>query len=127
MEVPRHWRLKEQRYSLIGEQCPHCETKIFPPRDVCPDCGKLTVPLATDQGSGIVTEIHVESTFEPSTPEHSSAELKTTTHAVVELLNGTKVPTIMLTGSERVPTGALVHVVGISDKDPHQISQYYAK
>lgn len=39
MEIPRHWRLKQQRYGLIGEKCPHCETKIFPPRDICPHCG----------------------------------------------------------------------------------------
>lgn len=39
MEVPRHWRLKKQRYALIGETCPHCHAKIFPPRDVCPECG----------------------------------------------------------------------------------------
>jgi uncharacterized protein len=39
MEVPRHWRLKKQRYGLIGEECPHCSVKIFPPRDVCPECG----------------------------------------------------------------------------------------
>jgi uncharacterized protein len=40
MEVPRHWRLKKQRYALIGEVCPHCDAKLFPPRDVCPHCGK---------------------------------------------------------------------------------------
>ncbi len=39
MEIPRHWRLKQQRYGLIGEVCPHCEVKIFPPRDICPNCG----------------------------------------------------------------------------------------
>lgn len=39
MEIPRHWRLKQQRYGLVGEVCPHCEAKIFPPRDVCPNCG----------------------------------------------------------------------------------------
>lgn len=39
MEIPRHWRLKQQRYSLIGEVCPHCDAKLFPPRDVCPHCG----------------------------------------------------------------------------------------
>ncbi len=38
MEVPRHWRLKKQRYSLTGETCPHCGANIFPPRDVCPEC-----------------------------------------------------------------------------------------
>lgn len=41
MEIPRHWRLKQQRYNLIGEICPdpECNRPIFPPRDVCPDCG----------------------------------------------------------------------------------------
>ena len=39
MENPRYWRLKKQRYGLVGEVCPHCESKIFPPRDVCPECG----------------------------------------------------------------------------------------
>ena len=43
MEVPRHWRLKKQRYQLIGEECPHCEDKIFPPRDICPRCGGGTL------------------------------------------------------------------------------------
>jgi hypothetical protein len=40
MEIPRHWRLKSQRYALVGEVCPHCQVKIFPPRDICPDCGQ---------------------------------------------------------------------------------------
>ncbi len=39
MEVPRHWRLQQQRYALVGEVCPHCDAKLFPPRDVCPHCG----------------------------------------------------------------------------------------
>jgi uncharacterized OB-fold protein len=39
MEIPRHWRLQKQRYALVGEECPHCSAKIFPARDVCPECG----------------------------------------------------------------------------------------
>ena len=39
MEIPRHWRLQKQRYGLLGEVCPHCDAKIFPARDVCPECG----------------------------------------------------------------------------------------
>ena len=39
MDIPRHWRLRQQRYALIGEECPHCRAKLFPPRDVCPKCG----------------------------------------------------------------------------------------
>ncbi len=38
MEVARHWRLKKQRYGLVGEVCPSCGSKLFPPRDVCPEC-----------------------------------------------------------------------------------------
>ncbi len=40
-EIPRHWRLKKQRYGLVGEVCPHCDYKIFPPREgaPCPNCG----------------------------------------------------------------------------------------
>jgi len=43
MEVPRFWRSKQQRYRLVGEKCPHCDVKIFPPRDICPRCGGGTL------------------------------------------------------------------------------------
>lgn len=54
MEVPRHWRLKKQRYMMMGEICPHCDVKIFPPRDICPRCGKGTLKnnLETKVGTG---------------------------------------------------------------------------
>ena len=54
MEVPRHWRLKKQRYSLVGEVCPHCEVKIFPPRDVCPECGGEAKTAYAFSGKGEV-------------------------------------------------------------------------
>ncbi len=54
MEVPRHWRLKKQRYGLVGEVCPHCEVKIFPPRDVCPSCGGEAKEPYTFSGKGQV-------------------------------------------------------------------------
>lgn len=38
MEISRHWRLRKQRYLLQGNICPKCETKIFPPKGVCPEC-----------------------------------------------------------------------------------------
>lgn len=45
MEISRHWRLQQQRYGLVGEICPHCSEKIFPPRDVCPHCsGEAKTP-----------------------------------------------------------------------------------
>lgn len=54
MEVPRHWRLKKQRYALVGEVCPHCEAKIFPPRDVCPECNGEAKTAYTFSGKGEV-------------------------------------------------------------------------
>ncbi len=54
MEVARHWRLKKQRYGLVGEVCPHCDSKIFPPRDVCPACGDEAKTLYTFSGRGEV-------------------------------------------------------------------------
>jgi len=54
MEISRHWRLRQQRYGLVGEVCPHCEVKIFPPRDVCPNCaGEAKTPY-TFSGKGEV-------------------------------------------------------------------------
>jgi uncharacterized OB-fold protein len=38
MSIARNWRLRSQRYALVGEVCDDCGKKIFPPRDVCPYC-----------------------------------------------------------------------------------------
>ncbi len=54
MEIPRHWRLKQQRYNLVGEVCGHCDEKIFPPRDICPNCGDEAKELYTFSGKGEV-------------------------------------------------------------------------
>ncbi len=54
MEVSRHWRLKKERYAMVGEVCPHCEQKIFPPRDICPDCGQEARTLFRFSGRGEV-------------------------------------------------------------------------
>jgi uncharacterized OB-fold protein len=61
MEIPRHWRLKKQRYALVGEICPHCQAKIFPPRDVCPECSSEAKTPYTFSGRGQVysfTTVH---------------------------------------------------------------------
>ena len=38
MDVPRYWRLKNQRYRLQGKKCIDCGTMSFPPRIVCQKC-----------------------------------------------------------------------------------------
>jgi uncharacterized OB-fold protein len=55
MEIPRHWRLQRQRYTLTGEICPNCDIKIFPDRDVCPDCG-----TETKSGKRVVNVVSIE-------------------------------------------------------------------
>jgi hypothetical protein len=54
MDIPRHWRLKQQRYALVGEVCEHCNTKLFPPRDICPECGQEAKTLFQFSGKGQV-------------------------------------------------------------------------
>jgi hypothetical protein len=54
MDIPRHWRLKKQRYALVGEVCGHCDTKVFPPRDICPACGEEAKTLYQFSGRGEV-------------------------------------------------------------------------
>jgi uncharacterized OB-fold protein len=38
MGIAQNWRVRNQRYALVGEVCDDCGKKIFPPRDVCPYC-----------------------------------------------------------------------------------------
>lgn len=54
MDIPRHWRLRKQRYALVGEVCDHCEAKLFPPRDICPECGEEAKTLFQFSGRGEV-------------------------------------------------------------------------
>lgn len=54
LEIARHWRLRSQRYGLVGEVCPSCNGKIFPPRDVCPHCAEAAGPAFQFSGKGEV-------------------------------------------------------------------------
>ena len=38
MDIPRYWRLKDQRYRLQGRRCLDCGELSFPPRLVCRKC-----------------------------------------------------------------------------------------
>jgi uncharacterized OB-fold protein len=54
MEIPRHWRLRQQRYGLVGEECQECGNRVFPPKAVCPECrkGGLDTKNMTSQNQG---------------------------------------------------------------------------
>ena len=107
MEVPRHWRLRKQRYSLIGEVCPHCESKIFPPRDVCPECsGEARIPYVFS-GRGEVYSftrmVNAPSGFEEQAPY---------TVALIKLVEG-PIVTAQLTdlGENKVEIGMPVEMI----------------
>jgi len=72
MEIPRHWRLQKQRLGLVGEVCPHCQAKIFPARDVCPECGGEAKTAFRFSGKGEVysftTMFSVPAGFEHNAP-----------------------------------------------------------
>ena len=107
MEISRHWRLRQQRYGLVGEVCPHCESKIFPPRDVCPECGQEAKTLYNFSGRGEVysyTKVYdAPQGYEEQAPY---------TVALVKLEEGPLV-TAQLTdlGDEGVEIGAPVEMV----------------
>lgn len=107
MEVPRHWRLKKQRYALVGEVCPHCEAKIFPPRDVCPECGGEAKTAYTFSGKGEVYSF----TRMSNAPAGFEAQAPYTV-ALVKLAEG-PVVTAQLTdlGDEKVKIGMPVEMV----------------
>jgi uncharacterized OB-fold protein len=48
MAIPILWRTTKERYSLQGEVCPECERVIFPPRRLCPYCGREAVVHASE-------------------------------------------------------------------------------
>lgn len=43
MAVPRFWREIPSRYNLIGTKCGNCGKVDFPPREVCPACGRKSI------------------------------------------------------------------------------------
>jgi uncharacterized OB-fold protein len=51
MEIPRHWRLKAQRYRLEGSVCSICGQFIFPPRPICVQC-HYAIQLVRIAGEG---------------------------------------------------------------------------
>ncbi len=72
MEIARHWRLQRHRHALVGEVCNHCGGKIFPPRDVCPECNAPAKAPFVFSGKGEIysfsTVHHAPDGFESFAP-----------------------------------------------------------
>jgi len=91
----------------MGEVCPHCEAKLFPPRDVCPECGGEAKTLYQFSGKG---EVYSYTTiYEPPAGYEENAPY---TVALVKLEEG-PIVTAQLTdlGDEPVQIGAPVEMV----------------
>lgn len=91
----------------MGEVCPHCGSKIFPPRDVCPYCGGEAKTQFSFSGRGQIYSFtqmsNVPTGYEQSAPY---------TMALVQLEEG-PVVTAQLTdlGDQDVQIGMPVEMV----------------
>ncbi len=71
MSIPQNWRIRQQRYALVGDVCQNCHSKIFPPREVCPVCGApIHVQLAFIDYTNLFlalrpSEVHQEAVLLP--------------------------------------------------------------
>jgi|WetSurSiteA1Bulk_404760.scaffolds.fasta_scaffold00204_8 uncharacterized OB-fold protein len=133
MEVPRFNRFKKQRYALVGEQCPECKTKIFPPRDICTntECNRIVIPIVRELGIGTVVGIHEEVIF-----DEKSQKLKRSATAAIRMPNGREVvssidnPFSIVEGSNVEVIGVQKHVgkedyYGRMVSSPHQQSDIF--
>jgi hypothetical protein len=107
MEIARHWRLKEQRYNLVGTTCTHCGENSFPPREICPKCGGEVKTAFAFSGKGEVYSF--TSIYEAPTGFDETAPY---TVALVKLNEGPLV-TAQLTdlGNQPVEIGMPVEMV----------------
>jgi uncharacterized OB-fold protein len=107
MSIPRNWRLQQQRYRLVGEICERCGARIFPPRDVCPECEAPAKTPVVFSGRG---EVYSYSTVYH--PPRGFEEFAPYTVALVRLEEGPMV-TAQLTdvNADQVRVGMPVEMV----------------
>ncbi|MGD8243580.1 MAG: Zn-ribbon domain-containing OB-fold protein [Anaerolineae bacterium] len=105
--IPRNWRLQQQRYRLVGEICEKCGARIFPPRDVCPECETVEQREVAFSGRG-----HVYSYSTVYYPPRGFEEFAPYTVALIQLEEGPMV-TAQLTDmdSDEVRIGMPVEMV----------------
>lgn len=63
MEIPRHWRMREQRLALTGTACTTCGKRFFAPRPVCDVCSireqEPMFDVSEAQGQRMRRDLHV--------------------------------------------------------------------
>ncbi|MCX7680727.1 MAG: Zn-ribbon domain-containing OB-fold protein [Anaerolineae bacterium] len=107
MNVAGNWRLQQQRYRLVGEECEKCGTLIFPPRDLCPECEAPAKMPYVFSGQG---EVYSYSTI--YSPPRGFEEFAPYTVALIRLKEGPML-TAQLTDveSDKVYIGMPVEMV----------------
>ena len=83
MGLSTHWRRRNQRLSLRGEVCNSCGAKLFPPRDICPQCSEPAYEPYEFSGLGEVYSF--SAVYQPPTGYEDSAPY---TVALVKLQEG---------------------------------------
>ena len=83
MELPSYRRTARERLGLVGEVCPRCQAKLFPPRDVCPHCGGPAKTEYAFSGKGAVYSYST-----PYSPPEEFQKVAPYTVALVKLEEG---------------------------------------
>jgi uncharacterized OB-fold protein len=98
-----NWRLKEQRYKLIGTKCAGCSIVHFPARSMCPDCHKATEKHQLSGLGEIVSFTHIH-----TNPAGFAAPY---TIALIKLNEGPMISSQVVSRKEDVDIGKKVRVV----------------
>lgn len=86
--IPRFWREIQSRYNLLGTKCGNCGKVDFPPRSVCPDCGRKSFgKMKTTQLSGKGTVVTYTTIYEA--PSQFDMQ-KPYTMAIIEMDEGVR-------------------------------------
>ena len=105
--LPISWRLKRQKYNLVGTKCRTCGNAFFPPRQLCPSCrrkGRLQEFQFSGKGE-IVSYTVIRAApqgFEKYTPY---------TVALIKLQEGPMLSGQLVTNGEEVEIGKKVRSV----------------
>ena len=111
MNIQQHWRLKPQRYQLIGTKCEKCDAISFPPRQVCSNCKSTNLKAYSIARIGKIfsyTKIHdLPADFESQGVYYM---------ALIDLEDGTRIQA-QITDTDQVEIGMKVEMVTRKIKD----------
>lgn len=122
MDIPRHWRLREQRYRLEGSACSGCGALAFPPREVCRTCRSRQMEPRRLRGEGTVASF----TVVYQAPDGFEGQVPYAV-ALVDLVEGPRITTMLTdVGMEELAIGLPVEMVlrKLTEEGEHGPIQY---